>query len=123
MQDQPRRSSPSWDIKDNGELHRARGRGGQALSHVSYENEPGRRTAARVLARDEARRIAANIAKLPRTRGYTFFGHNDGRFWHFPGPPEGIPTCIAIWREADMRDTESVVASCPNSASRSHDAA
>jgi hypothetical protein len=38
---------------------------GQALSHVYYENEPGRRTAAGLLTRDEARRIAINIAKLP----------------------------------------------------------
>jgi hypothetical protein len=30
-----------------------------------YENEPGRRTAAGLLTRDEARRIAINIVKLP----------------------------------------------------------
>jgi hypothetical protein len=38
---------------------------GQQLAHVYYENEPGRRSAAKLLTKDEARRIAANIAKLP----------------------------------------------------------
>jgi hypothetical protein len=37
----------------------------QALAYVYYENEPGSRSSAKLLTRNEARRTAANIAKLP----------------------------------------------------------
>ena len=56
------RFPPPWDIEDNGACFIVNG---QALSYVYYENETGRRAAANLLTRDEARRIAANIAKLP----------------------------------------------------------
>ena len=36
-----------------------------ALAYVYYEEGSGRRTAAKLLTRDEARRIAVNVAKLP----------------------------------------------------------
>ena len=62
----PRRFPPPWDIEEhNRSCFIVRDNNGQALAYVYFETEPGRRTAANLLARDEARRIAANIAKLP----------------------------------------------------------
>ena len=60
-----RRFSPPWTIDDNGSCFIVRDHNGQALAYVYFEEEPGRRTAANLLTRDEARRIALNIVKLP----------------------------------------------------------
>jgi hypothetical protein len=66
MTEQPRRRfPPPWSIEDNGACFIVRDANGQSLAYVYCEDEPGRRTAAGLLTRDEARRIAANIAKLP----------------------------------------------------------
>jgi len=60
-----RRFPPPWTAEVTPNCFVVRDANGQALSHVYYENEPGRRSAAKLLSKDEARRIAANITKLP----------------------------------------------------------
>ena len=60
-----RRFPPPWSIEETAACFIVRDRDGQALAYVYYEDEPGRRGAAKLLSKDEARRIAANVAKLP----------------------------------------------------------
>ncbi len=61
----PRCFPPPWSVEDIGAAFVVRDHNGQALSYVYYEEEPQRQAAAKLLTKDEARRIAANIAKLP----------------------------------------------------------
>jgi len=60
-----RRFPPPWTVEDLGSCFVVKDRGGQKLAYVYYEEEPGRRSAAKLLTKDEARRIATNMAKLP----------------------------------------------------------
>jgi hypothetical protein len=52
----PRRPTACFIVRDAN---------GHALAYVYFEDEPSRRSATRLMTRDEARRIAVNIAKLP----------------------------------------------------------
>ena len=61
-----RRFPPPWDIEEaNASCFIVKDNKGHALAYVYFEQDPGRRTAANLLTRDEARRIAANVVKLP----------------------------------------------------------
>jgi hypothetical protein len=63
------RFPPPWTIEDLGACFVVSDSSDQKLTYVYYEREAGRRSAAKLLSRDEARRIAANIAKLPTLVG------------------------------------------------------
>jgi hypothetical protein len=60
-----RRFPAPWTVEETQPCFIVRDGNGQSLAFVYFENEPGRRAAASLLTRADARRIAAGIAKLP----------------------------------------------------------
>jgi hypothetical protein len=64
-----RRFPPPWTAEETAPCFIVRDANGQALAYVYFEDEPGRRAAANLMTRDEARRIAAHVAKLPELLG------------------------------------------------------
>jgi hypothetical protein len=61
--------SPSWSVEELDGCIIVWDRNGQALTYVYFEDDPRRRSIAKLLTRDDARQIAANIAKLPSLVG------------------------------------------------------
>jgi hypothetical protein len=61
----PRRFPPPWSVEELDACFVVTDSVGQKLAYVYFEEEPGRRSAAKLLTKDEARRIAVSIAKLP----------------------------------------------------------
>jgi hypothetical protein len=61
-----RRFSPPWTAEEyRGICYIMRDANNFAVAYVYFESEPGRRAAAQFMTKDEARKIAAGIAKLP----------------------------------------------------------
>ena len=62
----PRRFPPPWSLDEtNSSCPVVRDATGFVLATWDFEEEPSRRAAASLLTKDEARRMAANFAKLP----------------------------------------------------------
>ena len=62
------RGFPSpWTVdEDHDACFIVRDANGQALGYFYFEEDPGRRSAGKLLTKDEARRIAVNFARLPQ---------------------------------------------------------
>jgi hypothetical protein len=61
----PCRFPTPWTAELQPNYYVVRDANGQQIAYVYYSNDPERRTSAKLLSKDEARRIAANTAKLP----------------------------------------------------------
>ncbi len=61
----PRRFPAPWSVEEQPACFVVKDSNGQKLGYFYFEEEPGRRSAAKMLTKDEARRIATNVAKLP----------------------------------------------------------
>jgi len=60
----PRRFPPPWSVEELDACFIVRDHNGQALAYVYFEDEPGRRSTAKLFSNDEARLSATNVAKL-----------------------------------------------------------
>ena len=59
-----RRFPPPWSVEELDACFIVKDSAGHKLAFVYFEDEPDRRSAAKLLTHDEAHRVAANIAKL-----------------------------------------------------------
>ena len=68
MTEQPRRFSQPWRMIELEEAFRIEDATGLALAFVYFSDDPERRAVTGYMSREEAQRIAVNIAALPDLR-------------------------------------------------------
>jgi hypothetical protein len=76
-----RRFPPPWSVEEQDVCFVVKDGDGQKLAYVYFEDEPGRRSAAKLLTRDEARRIDAGLEKQwwPGSENRLFDVYQPGR--------------------------------------------
>jgi hypothetical protein len=72
-----RRFPPPWSVDELEACFVVTDSVGQKLAYVYFEDEPGRRSAAKLPTKDETRRIAVNFAKLPDLVGKAHRGEDE----------------------------------------------
>ena len=61
----PRRFPAPWSVRELEQAFRVEDANGQAVAYTYFRRDENEARQAKVLSHDEARRLAANIAKLP----------------------------------------------------------
>ena len=61
----PRHFPAPWSVRELEQAFRIEDANGQAVAYTYFRRDENEAQQARVLTHDEARRVAANIAKLP----------------------------------------------------------
>jgi hypothetical protein len=79
-----RRFPSPWSIEEGAACFIVRDHDKLALAYIYYENEPGRRSSAKLFTR-EAFLIAVNIAKLPSVPRQIIEGHSTAADLGQPG--------------------------------------
>ena len=90
-----RRFPPPWSVEKIPGGLKVCDANGQSLAYVYSRENPNDAHMAKVLTEDEARRIASNIAKLPKllTKAATkppVGAYGQARWRRLPGPPPGL---------------------------------
>jgi hypothetical protein len=70
-----RRFPPPWSVEETDACFIVGDINGQALTYVYFEEEPGRRSAAKLLTRDEAPRGIGHVAAARKHHGHRCVGY------------------------------------------------